>query len=578
MPVENSVENSAENSPLPSEPGEEGPSAALTRALKLHRAGDLEGAIAGYLGILATDPGEGNAISSLGVALRAVGRNEDALAILAKGADKCPDNADLIYNLGNALRDKGDPQAAIERYNRVLALDPGYLGAALNLGICLENLRRFDDAMEHYGRAIRIHPFQPDLFHNFGVVLCLAKHVEAAIACYRRALALKSDYPNAWRNLGLALDSLGRHLDAEEAHRQALAQKPENAEILSGLAQCLLNQGRSAEARDYFQMALRLAPDLLEAHLGLARGRLLAGDLGPGWEEFKWRRKLDYWRAPTLDGAEWEGGDLAGKTVLLYWEQGLGDVIQFVRYAPLVAARGGTVLLFVPPILVRLLEPMEGVAGVHADNQPPPTYDLKCSLLDLPGIFATGIDDIPGGGPYLQAPESDQPERPPGSIFRVALVWAGNPEHPRDDDRSCPLDRFIPLLGIPGCSFFSLQTGPARDEIKAGGLGGLFEDLGAGLTDFAHTADILRQTDLLISVDTASAHLAGAMGLEVWTLLTYAPDWRWMLRRADTPWYASMRLYRQPVPHDWESVMAEIEKDLTARARAYYEEREGAPD
>ena len=462
----------------------------------------------------------------------------------------------------------------MERYRHVLSLDPSYLEAALNLGICLEKLRRFDDAMEVYGVALRFHPAQAELLHNFGVVLWLAKHLEAAVASYRRALAIKPDYPIAWRNLGLAQEALGRHAQAEESHRKALEQNPGHAETQSALGQCLLSQGRCGEARDCFQKALRQSPDLLEAHLGLARGWLLAGDLALGWEEFKWRRKLDYWRAPELAGVEWDGAELDGKTILLYWEQGLGDVIQFVRYAPLVAAKGGKVLLFVPPILMRLLESMEGVSGLHADNQPPPSYDVKASLLDLPGIFATGIGDIPGGHSYLPTIATSKPERPEDSQFRVAIVWAGNPDHPRDAERSCSLDLFIPLLGLPGCSFYSLQTGPGSEEIKTHGLTGLIQDLGSDLTDFAHTADILNQTDLLITVDTGIAHLAGGMGLPVWTLLTHAPDWRWMLGRSDTPWYPSMRLYRQPEPHDWKSVLAQIEKDLRLEAGAYYKDRE----
>jgi hypothetical protein len=292
----------------------------------------------------------------------------------------------------------------------------------------------------------------------------------------------------------------------------------------------------------------------------------LAGELQAGWEEFAWRRERETWIGPDLAGPVWDGNELGGRTLLLYWEQGMGDIIQFARYASLVARGGGRVLLHCPGPLVRLLETLEGIAGCVADGDPLPEYDVKYALLDLPGLLGTELATIPGDCPYLSPPTRTHPDRSDDQVLRVGLVWAGNSAHQRDRDRSCPLSTFAPLLAQPGAAFYGLQTGPQAEELEACGFDGLIRDLGSELSDFAHTADILAQLDLLVTVDTAAAHLAGALALPVWNLLAHAPDWRWMLGRADTPWYPTMRLYRQSAPGDWESVMERVAQDLRAAA------------
>lgn len=541
---------------------------AAAKGIELYRTGDVEGAVEAFRGILQDDPGNSDVTSSLGVALRALGRRDEGLAVLKEGVDNNPDHQELNFNYGNALRDAGDFDAALLHYQKVAAVNPDNIAVAMNLGLCLERTQKLQEAVNHYGRVLKRHPDQAEIYHNLGVSLWLQKHLEAAIAAYRRAIALKPDYPQALFNLGVALDAAGQYEAGEAAFRSALHYQPEMTDALSGLGQNLISQGRLEEATSWFDEALASDSELLDAHLGRVRGNLLSGNLVDGWAEFGWHRKRANWQASKVTGSTWHGEDITGKSILLYGEQGLGDVIHFSRYTNLVAGRGAQVHLYCPQSLARLLETLDGVETVTSDDQTVPESDHVASLMDLPGIFGTTLQTIDNLCPYLRSPAGRTRQRRPGHPFRVGLVWAGNEIHQRDRDRSCPLERFVPLFSVPGTEFYSLQMGAPAGEIAQMGLAGMMTNVGKDLTDFAHTADVLTQLDLLITVDTAIAHLAGALDLPVWTLLAYAPDWRWMLDRSDTPWYPSMTLYRQPVPGDWSGVFSQVEGDLRILASA----------
>ena len=260
----------------------------------------------------------------------------------------------------------------------------------------------------------------------------------------------------------------------------------------------------------------------------------------------------------------WRGQDLEGQSILLYREQGLGDAIQFARYAPLLARRGAEVLLSSPPVLVGLLRRLPAVAGVVSSDEPCPRTDWACSLLDVPGILKTDLESIPGDCPYLPARPRPRPLLPPTTQFRIGIVWAGSPRHERDRERSCRLDEFAPLFELPGTEFVSFQVGPRARDLRESCWRALVREAPEEVAPFEATADALAEVDLVITVDTAMAHLAGALGRPVWTLLAFAPDWRWMLGRADTPWYPTMRLFRQPAPNDWAGVFREVRRELTA--------------
>ncbi|MDP6427202.1 MAG: tetratricopeptide repeat-containing glycosyltransferase family protein [Rhodospirillales bacterium] len=548
----------------------------LSDAVRLHQDGRFDEAIVAYQAVLETSPEDATALSSLGVAMRAGGRGGEALEILTRGAGLHPDNADLNYNLGNALRDAGDAEAAITRYRKVLELNPGYLGAATNLALALNGLGRNREAAEVCTKALVLHPFQAELHTNLGVAHWYLEEHRAAVACYRRSIALNADNAQTLYNLGLALETCGEHDAAAGCLKRAVGLQPKSADYLSGLGQSLISLGDIPRAMELFNHALAQDGDNLDAHLGVARANLLAGNLAAGFEEYEWHHRRKVNPVPDLPGSAWDGSDPAGKTILVYGEQGIGDTIQNARYIPMLAARGATVILRCHKSLIRLFGTLEGTQKIVDQDAPAPDFDAHVPVMDLPKLFGTSLDTIPADCPYLAPPEGTE-FTIPKQVFRIGIVGAGSREHQKNRTRSFTLDHLAPLFEIPGLIVFSLQTGDAAKDIAASELGRLVRDVGSELTDFAHTADVLQQLDLLITADTAIAHLAGALALPVWTLLPFAPDWRWLLRRDDSPWYPTMRLFRQPAPLDWDGAIKNV-ADALARAAAEKREAEEEGD
>lgn len=538
------------------------PPADIRCAIQLHVDGKLEAAADAYRTILLQRPDEGACWSNLGVALRALGRKEEGLDVLRRGVRACPDFADLHYNLGNALSDAGDWEGAFERYRAVLDREPRHLKAALSCGRALKNLKRYGAALDHYRTALRIHPDNAKLYHALGRLFFVMQRLRPALAAFRRAIAIGQVPPRYRLDLSDVLSALGRYAESEQHLRQALDQAPDAPDLLAALGNNLAGQGRLEEALKSFEAALAVESEHLGARLGRARANLLAGRYIEGWQDFDWRRRHRSWKSLNAEGRTWNGQDIHGQSILLVGEQGLGDVIQFARYASLLARCGAEVSLYVPVPLARLLRRLDGVARVVPGDRPAPTTDWVCPLLDLPGIFGTDLNSIPDTCPYLHSNSPPRPLLPPPRQFRIGVVWAGNPAHDRDRERSCRLEDFTPLLELPGTEFVSFQVGTQAKERIAGGLHGLVEGLDGVLGDFAATADALTEIDLLITVDTAIAHLAGALGRPVWNLLTFAPDWRWLLGRSDTPWYPTMRLFRQPTPGDWPGVFRQVRAAL----------------
>lgn len=540
------------------------PAPDVRRAIELHVDGKLDAAADAYRAILRHRPDEGACWSNLGVALRALGRKAEGLDVLRRGVRACPDFADLRYNLGNALSDTADWEGALERYRAVLDREPRHLKAALSCGTALAKLERYDAALDHYRAALRVHPDNAKLYHALGRLLWDKQHLEPALAAFRRAVAIEPTAPVYRLDLSGVLSALGDSAESERHLRTALEHAPDSADVLAALGNNLAGQGRLEEALKSFEAVLAVESAHLGARLGRARANLLAGRYIEGWRDFGWRRRHHTWQSLNVEGRPWNGEDIRGQSILLVSEQGLGDVIQFARYAPLVAQRGADVSLYVPVSLARLLRRLDCVAQVIPGDRPAPATDRVCLLLDLPGIFGTAPDSIPDTCPYLHTISRRRPFLPPPRQFRVGIVWAGNPAHDRDRERSCRLEDFAPLIALPGTEFVSFQVGPRATERAAGGFRGLVGGLNSVLDDFAATADALAEIDLLITVDTAIAHLAGALGIPVWNLLTFAPDWRWLLGRSDTPWYPTMRLFRQPEPGDWGSVFRNVRSALIA--------------
>ena len=430
---------------------------------------------------------------------------------------------------------------------------------------------RLDQAEALYRRFLALVPGHRGGTANLAGVLAAGGRPEPAVALYR-ALAEESDDAHAHYNLATALMRCDRWDQAEPAFRRTLALDPAHVPGLVNLAFFGARFGQLEAAETLGRRALRLQPEHREAHGNLAMVLLRAGRLAEGWREYEWRDGLT-----RLPGPAWRGEEVAGKVVLLYAEQGLGDSLQFMRYAPLVAARGARVVLRVQRPLIRLAAslvrlPGAGAITVVADDQPPPPHDLACPLMSLPGLFATDLATIPAEIPYLwpDAGEAEEWRRrlagPPGLL--VGLAWAGDPrpDNPRaaaiDRRRSLRLADFAPLAAVPGVSLVSLQKGAPAEQLRTPPPGLAVRDVMGEIGDFAGTAALAAGLDLVIAVDTSVAHLAGALGKPVWVLSRHDGCWRWLLERDDSPWYPTLRLYRQTRPGAWAEVIARVAADL----------------
>ncbi len=434
---------------------------------------------------------------------------------------------------------RGDIVGAERDYRAALAAAPDHPTALHYLGVIHYQRNRLGDALPLLERAVVLVPEEPEFHNNLGLALAAADRTDEAIAQFRQALARKPDLATAWNNLGLSLQAVNELPDAIAAFREAL----------------------------------RAAPDFAQAHWNLALALLISGQYAEGWREYEWRyRAQTFGAAATSPAPRWQGEALAGRTLLLSAEQGLGDALQFVRFAAPLAARGARVIVRAPDALYEILASAPGVAQILRDGDPLPAHDFQLPLLSVPGMLDVDERAIPATVPYL-APSRLSVEAlasaiaaAPGTL-RVGLSWAGNTRHVNDRRRSCPLAALAPLLELPDIAWFSLQKIDGEDQIAQVPAARRIQLLDAR-NDFARKAALIERLDLVISVDTSNAHLAGALGKPVWILLPFAPDWRWRLGRTDSPWYPTARLFRQPRAGDWASVVAEVRAALVASAEA----------
>lgn len=478
------------------------------------------------------------------------------------------DEANALVREALAHRQAGRFEAAERYLYRALALAPAAAEIQLQLGDLFRQLGRHDAALSCCLEAVRLAPGLPQGRNNLGNALRSVGQLDAAIAEYRSAVALAPGLAEAHFNLGVALHQRGDLPGATRSLRAALQWQPAFANAHLNLGFLLEEEGDNGGAIASYRNAVAADPGLVEAHVNLGMQLLLAGQFAEGWQEYEWRlRYPEYGGGAAASAARWDGGALAGRTILLDAEQGFGDAIQFLRYAPLVAERGGSVIVRCAPELAGLFGNTAGVRAVVAADAPAPVVDLRCPLPSLPLVFATDLENIPARVPYVGADagqvatwKARLAER--GAGCRVGLVWASQSKHRTAAAKSISLAALAPLAAIPGVRFYSLQKGEAAREAQRPPAGLRIEDLSAELDDFSATAAVVANLDLVISVDTAVAHLAGAMGRPAWTLLKYAPDWRWLLGRDDCPWYPTMRLYRQPARNDWEVVVAAVAREL----------------
>ncbi len=512
-------------------------------------------------------PDIASAHSNLGVALRDLGRFTEAVASCDKAIALAPESAEPCNNRGVALVDLGRFAEALTSYERAIALKPDYAEAYSNRGNALRGLHRLEDAMASYDKAIALNPRSAAAHTNRGVALEELRQFDEALVNHERAIALKPDYAEAHNNRGITLRDLNRLEEAVASYDKAIAIEPQYAEAYSNRGLALRDLKRLDAAIASYDKAIALKPNYAEAYFNKSLCCLTAGDMAQGWKLFEYRKKMvrpmgyrPYTR-PTWLGED----DLTGKTLFLYWEQGLGDTIQFCRYARLTLSRAARVVMSVQDPLVRLLRPMEPQIEIIGADQEPDDFDFHCPLMSLPLAFGTTGETIPSAPRYLAADpalKAQWAERlPPGPRPRIGLAWSGNPIHPNDHNRSMTPALLQPLLSI-NADWFCLQKEiRAQDAETLEGFPKITL-LGESLEDFADTAAVIEALDLVITVDTAVAHLAGALGKPVWILLPFSTDWRWSPDREESAWYSSARLYRQPRIDDWPSVIARVKADL----------------
>jgi tetratricopeptide (TPR) repeat protein len=577
------------------------PETLNNRGVTLRALGRHREALASYDAALALRPDMVEALVNRGITLHELKRFGDALADHDRAISLRPENADALSNRGNALDGLGRRDEALVSYDAALKVQADHVEALHNRGVVLHRLGRFGEALSSYDRVLALHPDYPKVLVNRGGTLRELGRCAEAVESFRRALALEPDNVDALTNRGVALHDLARQdaaLDKREetlaarpgggagfnshgvalrklrrleqalaSHDAALAVQPDCVEALVNRGVVLYDLLRFDDALASYDRAIALRPDHADAHFLKALSSLVTGDFERGWIEYEWRRKAPSLRRVERDFSQplWRGEDaIAGRTILLHSEQGFGDSIQFCRYVPLVAARDARVIVEVERPLRELVTGLAGAAQIVARGDDLPRFDLQCPLPSLPLAFKTTLATIPSADPYLRTPRHGRQDW--GALLgskrfpKIGLAWAGNAKHVRDRERSMRLADLVTLLEIDA-TFVSLQKDVrACDAATLAGCGLL--DFGERLEDYSDTAALISQLDLVISVDTSVAHLAGALGKPVWVLLTHAPDWRWLFKRDDSPWYPSARLFRQDARREWGTVVLRVRQAL----------------
>ena len=507
---------------------------SLEALLTAHKAGQFAVAEQGYRKILAVNPDDLDANHLLGVLCQQTGRLMESRARLEAVLARNPDLATAHNNLGITLQAEGDWIAAMAAYRRAIAIAPAYVEARHNLALLATEHEDYALAEDEFRQALIAAPRMPELHLGLGNCYLHSGHLDAAMTAYQTLLEIDPDHAIGHNNIGMIFARIGQPLAALARYERTLA----------------------------------LDPSYAEGRWNRARLKLLIGDWEGGWTDFEARRQAPKFRKTMYHPPSpvWRGEPIAGRTLLLHAEQGRGDSIQFVRWARSIADRGASVILDVEEDLTTLFTSHDPRVTVIARSPNPPPHDLNCPLPSLPSIFAATPANLPQPPYLLAAPErrahwARRLKTPPGTL-KIGLVWAGNPEFVEDRQRSPRLPPFLPLLAEEGCHFFGLQVGNGRMDLAEQSMPSTFTDLGADIRDYADTAAVMAELDLIISPCTSPAHLAGALGRPVWIALSFVADWRWMRATTESPWYPTARLYRQPSPGDWGSVIQTMIADL----------------
>ncbi len=525
------------------------------------------------------NPDHADAHSNLGSLLMEQGQLAEAADCYRAALRSKPDDASAYSNLGVIFKDQGQVDDALVCYRNALHLDPNYVDALSNLGNLLKDLRRLTEAIDCYRQALRIDPNHVTSLYNLGIALKEQGNIEEALACCHTALKLDALHARSHHHLGDILRDEGKLAEAVLSYRESIRIDPRYADAHNNLGSALFKQGFYDDGTAAYEKAMELEPGHAVARFNRAIIWLLLGNLAKGWPDYEFRFKEPGTTPRVFAEPRWDGGPLAGKTILLYAEQGLGDTLHFIRYAAALKKMSAgqapvTVIFETQPSLLAVLQNVAGVDVLVPRGQPLPRFDVQAPLMSLPGIMQTTFTDIPGEFPYVYArprlvehwrqelakipgPEALKP-------FTVGIVWQGSLTHKDDRFRSFSLKHFEKLARVPGVRLVSLQKGPGCEQLAA--LPFPVVDLGDRLdaeAPFIDTAALLTILDLVITVDSAVAHLAGALGVRTWVALSLVPDWRWLLDRSDSPWYPSLRLFRQTRLGAWDEVFDRMASELT---------------
>ncbi len=538
-----------------------------------HQSGRQDEAIELLLRAVAIASHEPSYHIHLGAAFVAAKRFTQAEASFREGMRLDPLNSQIHYNLATLLSMQSRQLEAEVGYREALRLQPNYPEAYFNLGNLFVSQEQFDEAITCFDQALQFRPNYLLALNNLGNIFNKQGRSEDAVSCFSKVLQWKPDQFRARNNLGVALVELGRFDEAAAHHAQVLASHPTFPEAHNNMGVCHYRQGQLTAAIDCYDQAIAINPDYAEAHTSRGIAWLMQEDFARGWKEYEWRWKSKYPGPHRYSQPRWDGSALQGRTILLHAEQGLGDTLQFIRYAPLVKACGGTVVVCVPAALLPILKTVVGIDYLVSENLPLPHIDVQAPLLSLPEIMGTTAETIPATVPYLE-PVPDLVDRWRGKLqhlsgMRIGIQWQGRPRstsYQGDMHRAIPLDTFEILARVDGLTLVSLQKGACAEQVsrvkqrfQVHELESNFDSLSGAFMD---TAAVMKSLDLVITSDTAVAHLAGGLGVPVWVALPSAPDWRWLGAGSRSRWYPTMRLFRQTTWGDWHSVFTEMAEKL----------------
>lgn len=569
-------------------------SALLQQATQRHADGDAAGAAVLFRRIASAHPDEPVAWALLGGALVDAGSPSDAVDALDRAAALAPDNDDIAVELAvakhasgqsgqaiavlsgrlarlgeserahavlaEAYRDLSQLDPAIAAYGTVLAINPDNNAARVAMGTCQQRGGDLAGAVESYRAALARDPLIDEAWSNLGLALKAVGRFEDAVTALENAVALNADDPATCSNLGVVLMDAGRLEDSAQTLEAVTVDHPGFVDGWSNLgnlrqAECQLDAALAAH-----DQAIALAPDNAECHWNRAMTLLLSGNFAAGFAEYEWRRRTADHAPPVHDSPLWDGTDPAGRKILLLAEQGFGDAIQFIRYAPVLQNLGAEITIGCHAKLTGLFRTLPGNPCVVSSGDDLPPVDCHAPLMSLPHLLGTALQSVPASVPYLLVPDGAVSPPPGEGRRRVGLCWTGNPKHPDNAKRSLAVAALSPIIARDDIEWVSLQFGPGSEQVASAGL----TDWSPYLNGFADTASALASLDLVITVDTSTAHLAGALGCPVWLMLKCSPDWRWMLARDDSPWYPGMRLFRQDAPGAWPGVVDRIGGALDA--------------